>query len=237
MHQHGGNVPILKNKWNYIPVPIHGDGVLFERMIPEAPITVPQGAGEQRYFALHHVGIDISGFKLVTEDVSCNGRFCDRQNPLVQSVSCGCFTSGLTSESVVAECTVELLVDLPAGVSRFGVDDARGITVQDFRSLRFSEFIFNNLGDYAKQDQDSILIHTPIARRQVNALVDYVNNNGGWTAVGWFKKGEVKDLAATTEEVKVDSDEVKFHLSFLLPTDPNLAFARTAAIRQRRVRK
>lgn len=235
----GSNVPIIKSSWKYIPVSLRGSHVRLENIVPAVPLAIPPGSGEQRYYALHGIAVTISGFRLATEDVSCNGKFCDRQFKAIQNVACGCWTHGLSSESVVCECNVNLNVNRPKGMSRHadGTDHNRGILIQDFRSLRLTEFLFANLSDFAKQEQEAIELQTPAMRRQVNAMVDYVNTNGGWTVVGWFKKGEVKDMAAASDDVKVESDEVKMHLSLLTPTNLDLAYLRSTNIKELQLRK
>jgi len=52
-----------------------------------------------------------------------------------------------------------------------------------------------------------------------------VNSNGGWTVVGWYKRGVVNDKTltetcpVTKEETKVDSGELTYHVVFLRPTN------------------
>ena len=50
-----------------------------------------------------------------------------------------------------------------------------------------------------------------------NTMCEYVNDHGGWTIIGWFPKGEVKDKP--TDDATNASMETNIHVSYLLPTN------------------
>jgi hypothetical protein len=58
-------------------------------------------------------------------------------------------------------------------------------------------------------------------REKIKAMVEMINSNGGWTMVGWFRKGEVKDVSSTDQ--KIDNDTVTPHISCLVPTRKDYA--------------
>jgi hypothetical protein len=57
----------------------------------------------------------------------------------------------------------------------------------------------------------------------VEKIANYVNNNGGWTIIGWVWTGKVKDASsdANTDEA-LESLEPRFHVSYLFPTDKSI---------------
>jgi hypothetical protein len=51
--------------------------------------------------------------------------------------------------------------------------------------------------------------------------IDVINDNGGWTVIGWSKRGEINDVAFkqsdTTE--KVTSSDINHHITSLVPAN------------------
>ena len=233
-------IPIVRNKWPCVPISLLPVQATIENMIPECPLSIPPGSGGYKYFVRHHISIRVHDFVLCMQDVSCSGRFCDRAHPLLPGVSCGCYTKGLTADAIVGEMTVVLLIDPPVGLApeghnNEGVAQDVGIIVPDFRSLRTTEVFFVNLADYAKQDKAIVERATTANRRAVSHMVTYVNDHGGWSTVGWFKKGEVQD--ASSEDTKIDSGTVQLHLSLLLPSDMNILFGAEQGFKALRIRR
>jgi hypothetical protein len=59
-------------------------------------------------------------------------------------------------------------------------------------------------------------------RNTINTITTYINNHGGWTAIGWMKKGTIVDFSnandPNAEEIASDQDLIP-HFSYLYPTD------------------
>eukprot|EP00957_Ditylum_brightwellii_P113493 8653655-Ditylum_brightwellii.AAC.1 len=59
----------------------------------------------------------------------------------------------------------------------------------------------------------------------IDNVVEYINTNGTWTVVGWYKHGVVNDKTGTKhsplskEDTKVDSGELSYHGVYLGPTN------------------
>ena len=51
----------------------------------------------------------------------------------------------------------------------------------------------------------------------IDAMTDYVNNNGGFTVYGWYKRGE-KDDKSSDEDAKTESSEFIYHIVHLYCT-------------------
>lgn len=208
----GSTMPIIIPRWPLVPIKPRKSEDLFTEMLPATRFHIPDGAGEHRHFVFHNVAIAVIGYKLVLETVSCSGRFCDRSQPLVANVSCGCHTINTTRFPVVGECIVK--IGLPTEAAKeAGEEEA---VVRNFRSLRTTEVFFENHESIGALDNQVIEKRTMEFRKKIDTIVDYINQDGGWTIAGWFKKGESQD--ASTAEAKVDSTEVTLHLSLLVPS-------------------
>ena len=55
-------------------------------------------------------------------------------------------------------------------------------------------------------------------------VTNYTNENGGWTVIGWCKKGIIDDqsligMTEDGEQAQVDYGNLKFHIVSLIPTN------------------
>ena len=68
----------------------------------------------------------------------------------------------------------------------------------------------------------------------IKEIVHYINNQGGWTVVGWYKRGLISDRTLldtntstsassvpnnTTEDLQVAAGQICLHVVQLLPTN------------------
>ena len=67
----------------------------------------------------------------------------------------------------------------------------------------------------------------------IDDVVEFVNNNGDWTVVGWYKRGSIKDRSLiesstsnnssnSNEDATVGSGHLNFHVVELTPTNQQL---------------
>ena len=51
--------------------------------------------------------------------------------------------------------------------------------------------------------------------------IDVINNNGGWTVIGWSKRGEINDVAFKESDTaeKVTSSDINHHITLLVPAN------------------
>ena len=105
------------------------------------------------------------------------------------------------------------------------------ITDISFCSQRFSQLYLtkplpNNITLSQIQDTDEMDSITD----KVIDLSNYVNDNGGWTVIGWYRLGMVTDKALADEnqssyrdqptvDTQVEAGETKFHIVSLYPTN------------------
>ncbi len=201
------NTPIITTKLTILPLMLSKPEVTIEANLPEQRIWTHLEPGPEYYFVLHEVPVEFNYFSLCTKDVSCNGRLCDRSLPLQKAGSCPCFYTGAV-KGLVAEYNIII----PAPLELSGKDRH---PVEECRSLRTTEIFFENVNEFSKKD-DIVEERFRNMRAAVRAMQQHVNANGGWTVVGWYKKGEVDDQATPGE--KIDSLNWTFHISLLVPT-------------------
>ena len=211
----GEKMPILSSTRPFIPLKYSSDVQPIREVIATIPrfnMTMPKEPGEQLFFVYHGLKIAMSRFEVARDTVSCSGVFCDRSQKGEKNVSCGCMFTGMQG-ACVGEYTVTMPV--PAGISAL-----KTATIPKARSLRTSQIFFDSLMMFGKQTEEQADERFIEVRAAVGTMVDYINEHGGWTVVGWFKKGEVEDSSSGE---KVESTTVSLHLSLLIPTDAKIA--------------
>ena len=177
--------------------------------IPEAiDLNVQDlSVGQGGYFVFKGIHAQVTRFSLYF-DCSCAGIMCDRQR---SKGECTCIHL-TSSKTFVYSFDVTFAIPL----SLNGNDS---MTVPGYKSLRTTQCFFKNYSsrDVAPVEEDG-LKHK--IRPKVATMTNYINQNGGWTVVGWFKKGEITDQA--TGQDKVANQEVTNHIIFMEPSDITL---------------
>lgn len=145
-------------------------------------------------------------------EVPCTGSTCDRQYRNCK----GCFgKNNKLLDPLVLRATVEVQ-DEPkyaAGVGR----KAKTAVFTGFRSWRFSQLFFKNIHDIAKKTAQDI--NAMDIEDAIDNMVDAINDDGGWTVIGWHRQGERIEL--DTGET-VNSTSTLGHLVYLYPTTPEV---------------
>ena len=93
------------------------------------------------------------------------------------------------------------------------------IEIESFSSLKFSHLYLS--GPIPHDLTFLQLDETPAMRAIrvcINNVITHVNENGGWTVVGWYKKGSINDVSNTGHDVQVESSEIVYHAVSLVPT-------------------
>jgi len=202
------SVAVVENRKYLCPVSNH-----MKQILPTVPLKTPI-AGATSFFSYHKIKIAISC--VIISDAKCTGTFCDRQEHLTSTQMCGCFhTSKYASGGV-------LTMDVT-----FSTEDETHI-VQDFRSLRTSNLflednsVWDRLGKISHVDSDA----DDFIREACKNFVTYVNDNGGWTLLGWLRTGTTSDSSNSSGEVvNIASQTTSPHLAYVYPTAldlPNL---------------
>lgn len=159
----------------------------------------------------------------VVTKTMCGGKMCDKQGLYKEgraSIKCPCI--GMVSRSNSMAFVMHLELTMSNGSVK---------SVRDFSSEWWmTTFIFQggipqgytiDSSDYESFDQ---LIET------VTEVLNTVNENGGWDALGWAKWGYITDRAVEdsgapynqpAETTKVKAPEVALHVVSLLPSEPH----------------
>ena len=203
------SVPIVDEVLDCLPL-----SNSIKTLVPTVPLVPPE-MGCTRYFASHNVSLEIPNASFV--ESLCNGIFCDRQlcadsmtNP--KSAKCGCFHYDRTSAPITIQFGITL--ECPLDFDQTGATD-----VSSFRSYRTTLlFIKKENLKYVKKDSYH---HLHLLRKAVEDIFTYVNNNGGWSYIGWLRTGTVHDVseAQSNAAENLASTSQMPHLSYLYPTN------------------
>jgi hypothetical protein len=198
-----GGMPLIETSKALYPVLTCGPDQVVPLIIPEM--------GKQNYFYLRNVKVELN--RVEAARASCNGTLCDRQNAMTRGGSCGCLYFNRTC-SVVLDMTVTFTnVDINGYHSQY--------SVPHFRSWRVSKLFIKPTAMTA--DNQVFFAHMWEIRNVAAAIKDKVNEEGGWTIVGWYRKGEITDASAPTNEAgnEIASDSHPIHINYLYPTNEN----------------
>lgn len=178
--------------------------------MPPKPFTMSPEANHQIYFQQHNVTVEFSCMKILTgkEFVPCHGTFCDRQN----AKCTGCFGLHLNKRNFVFSVEVEIL-DQP------GYNET-GIACFTFRSFHLTSLFVTSIEKFCAIDPNLMDNLTDRIRPHVQLIQDYVNTHGGWTAIGWHRRGLLPSNEDYGTEMNMHTDG---HLIRLEPTNASPA--------------
>jgi hypothetical protein len=185
-------------------IPIKWD----DSLIPTVPL-VPPPKGHQRYFILK--GEKIEMFKVGAEQASCKGQLCDRQKPPSRSIGCGCLYMQRASDIVFEQIVKFSYVDESGNNEHH--------TVLHHRSFRTTNLFTKPI--HMGADPLPFYERKRDIRTVVRNIQEIVNSNGGWTIIGWYRKGEVEDASAPSNEndSKIEGSNKPIHIAYLFPTN------------------
>ena len=187
----------------------------------ETEMAMPRNIGETNYFILTEKAINLHCINVCPEQ-TCLGIQCDRQKG---KSGCSCQHSTNHTSSVYE---LDLEFPVPISLTRADQDDPTNTgsttTVVGFRSLKTTKLFFQNYENYCTRHTTRDQERNRIALRlQFQNMVTYINNESGWTIVGWFMMGSVVD-AATNSNEKIQNNEITIHISYLYPTETDQLF-------------
>lgn len=167
---------------------------------------------------------------------SCTGELCDRQrvNDWLNVKGCGCYGMLPNSSSLVMQHAIR--------ISTFLNDD---LTLDDFSSMRFMElYMRGKLPGTCKLYMLQMTNAGIGMYESIENCIQLINNNGGFTVTGWYKRGSINDKGliappstnsnGTTnnsgssnsnynnnnaEVVQVDASDISYHVISIIPTN------------------
>ena len=164
---------------------------------------------------------------------TCTGNLCDRQRISDWNgvKGCGCYGMSPNSSSLA------LIHAITITSSTGQVLKMDEFSSRKFSSLYLTEAIPGSVKLYMLQLTEGYLNMLSAA----NNCIDFINNNGGFTVIGWYKRGVINDkslLASRTlsnigisgsgngtnneENTQVDAGEISYHIVHLTPTNRDL---------------
>ena len=179
--------------------------------------------GEERFFlvrSLEYKGArypKLSAVKVKSKDscdkACCNGYMCDRQVPFQVNQCCGCFQVHRNISGIVLEYDVDFCE--PMFHSDGSLVSVELQYVEGQRSFRTTKLLLAspedlNVGNTMNDTEKNILVN-----EKVEELVDFVNENGGFTVMGYKSIGAVN---SGIDGVKNDSELTTYHVVYLYPT-------------------
>lgn len=206
-----GNVPIMDVR-SHMKLLEYTD---FENYVPRF--------GEDRMQSFSVTGITGNQIRLSRAGMVqaiCSGKLCDRQMDYVRdgSNSCGCYHYNRAASAVVLQFFLSLVHP--------NVREA--MRMIRFRSWKTTNLLFRGglNGCFSIQELQSPEA-TELIRTTLQLIKDYVGANGGWTIIGWYKRGSKTDAsasAATENKARANmgSDNVNYHVVYLYPTIPEI---------------
>ena len=207
-------VPIITTKERAV--------VLQPMQLPEIPLKNSLDGNDSRGFAYNNAEITLEKTSFV--ESKCSGSFCDRQriDEIKMCSMCGCFSTKANYSNVI-----------PLWILSFLTSNGVNKVVKDFSSLQsFNLFTKGKMSiDVRARMLSSGSRQYELITDAMDNIVDFVNDNGGWSVYGWGKKGLINDatligVASDTkskeENAKVAAEEVTTHIVHFHPTDRSL---------------
>ena len=198
-------VPIIESETSVFPVKLN-----MKDKIAEVEPSNPN-EGETKFFVKHgEKKLEIGVAAIVP--ASCSGSFCDQQNILTsKDVSCGCLFKARNKCANMLEATIKIPV-------KQTFNETGEEVIEHFRSWRFSQLFVD--ADCWTEIQWEDRHHQKLLRKAVKDIAECVNRKGGWTHVGWLRKGKTSDNSDSSSGWNFASASTVPHLSHLHPSEP-----------------
>ena len=206
--------------------------------LPTLTINSEIQANQSMAFCLNGRLLNIN--QTYVAQTTCSGLMCDKGRVEDWNGSKGCGCVGMHNNI----SNLAIIHSIWFDTNENGVE--RRISHGSFSSTKFTlTYLSNRIPSSTRQSTLSVTggdgnnalwdIEDAVVR-----VKDYVNNNGGWTIIGWYKRGAIKDKSLVGESASegnrnlgsngndevVGSGQLNFHIVELLPTnrrflDPN----------------
>lgn len=205
--------PITKLLANEIPIIESNSSLLICKHSMLNDINIDESVTEQctRGFIMNNCEVKVKRAEVVASN--CSGSFCDRQRTselLKTGKKCGCYVMRGTCSNLAVIHTIEVVP----------YHEGTTFSMDEFSSMKFSLLY---LQEYFPKSTQRISFdlteNEDNLYESIDNVMNYYNINGGFTVVGWYKRGEVNDVAQMEESTeKVSSSIVTKHITSIYPT-------------------
>ena len=163
-----------------------------------------------RAFVMNH--LEISVFSSSPYTTTCSGHLCDKQRSVEVSRdvrTCGCYH--------MQHRVGNICINHDIGLSK---NNKSILVMQDFSSSRLTNLYLKNPFDcnvkWNMLDGTEMFFHLQDC---IAKVVRFINDNGGFTVIGWYKKGNINDVSTEESDNKIESSEIGFHIVGITPTN------------------
>ncbi len=176
--------------------------------------------------------------KTLVVSTTCSGLMCDKSciDEWNNVKGCGCvgMNPNVSNLGLVHSIWFDTVPQMNMAVN---VQVQRRLSQKDFSSTKFSLcYLTSRIPATVKKNilSQASDVYWDL-ESSIEDVVDFVNENGGWTAVGWYKRGSIKDRSLIESSgnsnanngnedggKKVGSGNLNFHVVELLPTNQQL---------------
>ena len=158
---------------------------------------------------LNNVGIEITSMS--GHSSKCGGLFCDRQRTIEidrGSRACGFYSMNSRISNIVMVHGIDVISN-----------NKVLFEMENFSSLSFSKIYMEK--PFSPTFKFNMLDYSDLFYKLqdcADTCVEYINSNGGFTVIGWYKRGEINDISNEESENLVDSEKIWYHVVCLYPT-------------------
>ena len=194
------------------------------KKIPTVPVNNSIQGMNAMAFVYNAVSLTVN--RTTPIQTTCGGFMCDRQR--IQDWNgnrgCGCYEMTDYVSNLAFEHSI--FFETPNGkISHTNFSSTK------FSLLYLSTFLPGSVRVSALRMSSTSGVFWDI-EDAIENITSYVNDNGGWTAVGWYKRGVITDKSllvsgVTTnvnneESDQIDSGHINYHVVQLLPTNKSI---------------
>ena len=173
---------------------------------PEKPLQMAAQPGETIFFKRSGVSVDLyNPVFLWGNDAPCTNTTCDRQDPRCQ----GCLGNSAIKRNFVLRVGVDVL-------NQEGYDARTAMAQFEHRSWKFTQDVIVNLREMATLDYHNLSKYESVMEEKLIEMAELVNQNGGWTIMGWHRRGATTSAGPNNESIL--ALQTRGHLIRILPT-------------------
>ena len=161
-----------------------------------------------RGFILNNAFVEVDSIDVIS--TRCHGHFCDKQKSaelMRRDKPCGCyFMRGVQSGLAV--------------IHRIKIKHGnRTYIMNEFSSMKFSLlYLTEYFPNSTKRIDFDQTEHMDALYDSIDKIMNHHNNTGGFTVIGWYKRGAINDQSVEDETAQVISSEVNYHMVSIYPT-------------------
>ena len=205
--------PITKMLANEIPILETNSSLQLMVRKPFETIKVDAGVPENltRGFILNECNLEVVSAEVLS--TACSGLFCDRQRTLEllrTGKKCGCYFMRSIASNLSIVHTIKIREE----------NQSVFLKIEEFSSFKFSLLY---LSEYFPKSTQRISFDSGSENMEalyecMDKVINFYNENGGFTIIGWYKRGEINDSIQSNDNEKVTSSIMNYHVTSIYPT-------------------